>query len=388
MRVLMVSAHGNDPTSGGVERLLTQLSDLLAGRGLDVGFLQAFPPRISVGDFERTVLHRTDWREDSRRRLQGHLGDILAWPSDQLKTAVAHHRPDVVHTHNLPGISTGIWEVCRRLGLPVVHSLHDYYLFCPRVTLMTRDATPCRPSPLLCGVRTRRLARWSSAASQVIGVSQYILDLHAPLFPRAEFHLIRHPIAVPGSVERGPPPVRPTVLGYIGSLERIKGVHLLLEAASRLAPLGLTLRIAGDGHLRDEVERAVRRGENVVWDGPVRGERKDRFFAECDLGLVPSVWAEPGGPTFTMVEWLAAGRPVLVSRRGGLGEVAGAYPGSIPIEPTVDSIVDSIVGLLEPARWQEALAAVRPIESGQDQEDWAGKHEELYRSMVRARSSA
>ena len=42
------------------------------------------------------------------------------------------HAPDVVHTHNLTGVSTAIWEVCRRLDLPVFHSLHDYYLLCPR----------------------------------------------------------------------------------------------------------------------------------------------------------------------------------------------------------------------------------------------------------------
>jgi glycosyltransferase involved in cell wall biosynthesis len=383
VRVLMVSAHGEDPSSGGVEKLLMDLSKLLTARGIEVAFLQAFPSRGLVGGFERTVLHRTDWRDDRTRRLKNHIGDVLALPRGELERAVACHRPDVVHTHNLPGISTAVWEICRRLGLPIVHSLHDYYLFCPRVTLTRRDAEPCRPSPMLCGLRTRRLLRWAPAVSHVIGVSQHLIEVHAPLFPHAEFHLIRHPMVALSSGEVRPPRARPAVLGYIGSLDRTKGVHLLLEAASRLEPLGFSLRIAGEGRMHDEVARAAEQRANIEWDGTVLGKRKDRFFDSCDLGIVPSVWAEPGGPTLTMVEWLAAGRPVIVSTRGGLGEVAGVYPGSIPIEPTVDSIVESVAGLLEPTRWEKAVAAVQRVES-EEPEDCSLRYETLYRSMVPA----
>lgn len=382
MRVLMVSAYGEDPSAGGVEKLLLELSGRLATRGNGVSYLQAFPPSGTVGDVERTILHRTDWRDDRTRRLKNHVGDVLAWPGGELERAVTLHRPDVVHTHNLAGISTGIWEVCRRLGLPVVHSLHDYYLLCPRVTLTRRDAEPCRPSALLCGLRTRRLARWAPAVSHVTGVSQHVLDLHTRLFPRAELHLIRHPMAASSSGNVRPPRARPTVLGYIGNLDPIKGVHLLLEAAPRLEALGFSLRIAGEGRLHDDVARAAEQSPNVEWDGLVQGKQKERFFEACDLGLVPSVWAEPGGPTFTMVEWLAAGRPVLVSNRGGLGEVAGVYPGSIPVEPTVDSIVESVAALREPTRWNELVAAVRPIDSELDADEWAKRHEALYRSMI------
>jgi glycosyltransferase involved in cell wall biosynthesis len=379
----MVSAHGEDPSSGGVEKLLAELSSRLIAHGLEVAFLQAFPPRARVGDSERTVLHRTDWRDDRVRRVKNHVRDVLAWPGGDLDRALTRHRPDVVHTHNLPGISTGVWEVCRRLRLPVVHSLHDYYLLCPRVTLMRSDAEPCRPNPMLCGLRTRRLARWAPAVSHVIGVSQYVLDMHARLFPRAEFHLIRHPMGPSSAGQLRPPRARPMVLGYIGSLDRIKGVHLLLDAASRLEALGVRLRIAGDGRLRDEVALSAEQRSNVNWDGPVMGEEKKRFFESCDLGLVPSVWAEPGGPTFTMVEWLSAGRPVLVSNRAGLGEVAGVYPGSIPVEPTADSIVESVAELIEPLRWHELVAAVRPINSEREADEWANRHESLYRSMTR-----
>jgi glycosyltransferase involved in cell wall biosynthesis len=378
----MVNAHGDDLSCGGAERAVRELTDQLTRLGIEVVYLQAFPSRVRGGDVERTILHRTDWRDDPTRRVKNHLGSVLALPGGSLQRAIAQHRPDVVHTHNLPGIDTGVWEVCRRLGLPVIHTIWDYYLLCPRVSLTRRDGSPCHPSPLLCGFRTRRLARWTSAVSHVIGCSQYVIDMHAQHFPNAGFHVLRNPIVASNVGSFRPPRKQPTVLGYIGALDRIKGVHLLLEAAPRLESLGFRLRLAGQGRLHDEVARAAEQSSNVEWDGAVLGEQKRRFFEACDLGVVPSVWAEPGGPTFTMVEWLAAARPVLVSNRGGLGEVAGVYPGSIPVEPTVDSIVESVARLREPESWNELVSAVRPVDSELDAAEWAKRHESLYRSMI------
>jgi glycosyltransferase involved in cell wall biosynthesis len=380
VRVLIVNAHGDDASCGGAERAVGELTDHLLGRGFGVSYLQAFPSRVDCRTLKRTILHRSDWRDDPVRRVRNHVGSVLSLPANRLMKVIADHHPDLVHTHNLPGIDTGVWEAARRLRLPVVHTIWDYYLLCPRVSLTRRDGRPCRPNPLLCGVRTRRLARWTPAVSHVIGCSQYVIDVHAHLFADAASHVFRNPIVLPSRPSR-PPGDRPTVLGYIGSLDRIKGVDFLLEAFPQLERLGFELRIAGDGRLRDDVARAAAASTNVEWVGTVLGEDKWRFLESCDVGLVPSVWAEPGGPTFTMAEWLAVGRPVLVSNRGGLGEVAGLYPGSVPIEPTVSSIVSSVASLREAGRWADLVAQVAPIE-GQEVDAWAEEYVALYRSMT------
>jgi glycosyltransferase involved in cell wall biosynthesis len=375
----MVNAHGDDPSSGGAEKLVLELSAGLQAKGHEIALLQAFPARKPGGHFERVVMHGSDWRDDRIRRVRNHLGDVVSRPTEALRRAVARFEPDLVHTHNLPGLSTAVWQVARGLGLPVVHSLHDYYLFCPRTTLTDRDAVPCRPSPFLCGFRTGRLARWAGAVSGVIGVSQYALDLHAELFPGAERHLIRHPLSTDPAAT--PPAAgRPRTLGYIGSLERIKGVHLLLEAAPGLAELDIGLRLAGRGRLETEVARAAAEHENVEWAGAVLGADKQGFLAESDLGVVPSVWAEPGGPTYTVVEWLAARRPVLVSTRGGLGEVAGHFAGARPVEPTADSIVAALETLLEPGAWTGLVDSLGTVDSEAEGDRWVERHLAVYRS--------
>src|SRR5947207_1721123 len=134
VRVLLVNSHGADPTYGGAEAYVRDLVTGLSGRGHSVGVLSAFPqPRES--DFTTYVLHQTDWRSDRLRRLRNHVGDFVSAPWSRLEAVLRAARPELVHTNNLPGFGTGIWEVARRLDVPVVHSLHDYHLLCLRTSL-------------------------------------------------------------------------------------------------------------------------------------------------------------------------------------------------------------------------------------------------------------
>ena len=211
MRVLLVNAHGADLGHGGAEKYVGELVAGLEARGDAVDVLSAFPPQVDASGGKTVVLHATDWRDHSLRRIRNHLGDLVCNPSSRLRDAVAAARPDVVHTNNLPGITTAIWEVCRRLGIPVVHTIHDYYLLCPRVTLQRRDGTPCCPHPTFCRLRSARLARWSRTVRELIAVSEHVRWRHESVLPRARFHVVRIPVVPFGrECSRSPPgPARP-----------------------------------------------------------------------------------------------------------------------------------------------------------------------------------
>jgi glycosyltransferase involved in cell wall biosynthesis len=346
-----------------------------------VSVLSAFPTNTPELFSRVTVLHKTHWQQDQVRRWRNHAGDVVSRPTRALADAVAAHEPDIVHTHNLPGISTAIWEACRRLGVPVVHSLHDYHLLCPRVTLMRPDGEPCRPHPLLCGLRRRRLARWAGSVSHVIAVSRHLLERHRGFFPSAETHVIRNPFPRLDLDRIPPPSVPPTTIGYIGGLSRIKGVDALLAARAELNRLGYTVHVAGSGPLRAEVEAAAGSG-GLRYEGVVDGEAKTAFLADCSLGLIPSAWEEPGSPTHALVEWLSAGRPVLVSDRGGLAEAAELFPGAIPIDPSPSGIVEAAGRLRDPAAARVAFDRARVPPPADDIARWVSEHEAVLRSAL------
>lgn len=389
LRVLFVHSHGTDLTFGGAERHVAQLAEGLAARGLDTRVLSAFPGASTLPPERTRVLHGSDWRADRARRVRNHVDDVVSRPTPELEAAIEWSQADVVHTNNLPGITTGIWEVCRRAGIAVVHTLHDYHLLCPRVTLLQPDGEACRPHPLLCGLRTRRMARWAPAVSHLIGVSRFVLLAHAQLFPRAKLELVHLPVDLPDT-RLAPPRERLGTIGFIGALEPIKGVAELLRAVPALAELGCRVRIAGSGRLRDEVEAAAREHPSLDYAGVVTGAAKAEFLASCDAGILPSIWNEPGGPPYAVLEWLAVGRPMLVSPRGGLAEALGnGLPGLFRVEPTAEGIVGAVRVLAEDEElWTEGVALVRPPDSAVDGlEGWLDEHERIYRAAAEARAA-
>src|SRR5256885_422766 len=99
MRVLLVNAHGSDLGHGGAEKYVRELAAGLEGHGDAVDILSAFPPRVDGSDGKMLVLHATDWRDDSLRRIRNHLGDVVCNPTSRLRDAITAARPDVVHTN-------------------------------------------------------------------------------------------------------------------------------------------------------------------------------------------------------------------------------------------------------------------------------------------------
>lgn len=386
MHVLLVNMHGADRAVGGAEGYVADLAAGLASEGATVSLLAAFPGTAD-GPFERILtLHDEDWRRSTTRRVRNRIGDFDARPTARLEAAVATLRPDLVHTNNLPGTTTGIWEACARLGVPVVHTLHDYYLLCARSTLVRADGKECRPSALLCGTRERRLARWARSVREVIGVSAYILDRHRAFFPAGVGRrVIRHAIEGPSQAGTPPPSGELRTIGYLGALDVVKGVGALLEALPGLAAAGVDVHVAGDGRLRDQVTRAAAGGTGVHYHGVVAGDAKSAFLRGCDAGIVPSVWAEPGAPPYAAVEWLSVGRPVLASGRGGLGEAASRFPGLIPVQPDARGIEAAVRELRRPGRWAEAVeAASAPVGERGDRVRWLEDHLAVYRTAVGA----
>lgn len=382
MRVLLASSHGADRTYGGAERYVDDLRRALPAHGHVPLLLSGFPVHdASAG--ETVALHGTDWREDRARRYRNHLDDWIAAPWPRVEALLRELAPDLVHTSNLPGISTGLWEQARRLGIPVVHTLHDYHLLCPRTSLTRADGTPCRPNPLLCGLRTHRLGRWAGAVRVAIGVSAHVLGRHEGFFPQStERRVIRAPLTPlaeragdPGSARDG----SPATVGYVGALTEPKGVGRLLAAAPRLVEAGFTIRVAGDGPLREAVEACPA----VDYVGRLQGEAVARFMIGCDLGVIPSLWEEPG-LTYVLFEWLACARPVLSTRRGALAEAA-AVGGVTAYDGSPDGLLTALLELRAEARWDSLRRAVPAASSGTDFERWVDDHLRAYAAAAGAR---
>jgi glycogen(starch) synthase len=154
---------------------------------------------------------------------------------------------------------------------------------------------------------------------------------------------------VPNPVSFGQPRPEPvTVLRrwlFLGGLIPRKGVNWLIEAfaACWAQDPTLTLSIVGDGPMSEELElRAEELGiaEAVTFAGPVTPDVALRLMREHDLLVHPSRWESFG---MTVVEAVAAGMPVLVTRCGGpeetLAGIEDAAAEFVDVEESPDSLI-------------------------------------------------
>jgi glycosyltransferase involved in cell wall biosynthesis len=128
--------------------------------------------------------------------------------------------------------------------------------------------------------------------------------------------------------------------GCLAVIEERKGIQYLLEALALLRARGIELEcaIAGEGSLRPELEkqaltlglRAYVRFLGFVSDNAA-------FLDGIDLFVMPSLFEGLG---VAALEAMAAGKPVVASRVGGLAE----------------SVLDGVTGILVPPRDAAALA--------------------------------
>jgi glycosyltransferase involved in cell wall biosynthesis len=362
-----------------VERGIAVAGSLLVERGLEVMLLQSTQP-TGPHRFEVTTLGPGNLGPFGRR-IRNRVIDLTALPTRRLDAILAASGADVVHTHNLPGLTTAVWAAARRQRIPIIHSIHDYYLLCPRLSLMSRRGEFCGDHPL-CKLRTRRLARWADAVSVVTGVSESVLDVHRHLFPTSRQEVLRNPMVAFDRDELRPPSATPLTVGYIGGLTHEKGIEELLDAVTELRGDGrFRFRIGGHGRLAPLVAERAEQLPNLTFDGLVRAGEKQAFIDRCDVGIIPSVWAEPGGPTHVLAEWLTAGRPTLVSLRGGLAEVVTGK-GAIAIEPTQRGIVDALLELADPERWERALSERGTWDGAAELDRWIGRQIELYEELA------
>jgi len=113
------------------------------------------------------------------------------------------------------------------------------------------------------------------------------------------------------------------VIGCAGRLVAGKGIDFLLRAFAQIAgPFpGTRLRIAGDGPAADDLKRLAHSlglSEAVAFLGPI--DDVPAFWRDCHLAVVPSAGAlESFG--MAALEAMAASRPVVATRNGGIPEV-------------------------------------------------------------------
>ncbi len=282
---------------------------------------------------------------------KGHRNDLLCHPEGRLFAEAARVKagriPMVVRNDLDLRAVAGIRRQIDEVNYDIVH-LHTKRAHALSLWLSHRK-------PLPKYVVTRRMdyperrtwytrCLYNRRVDGVVAISQNIFDgLVDAGVERRKIRLIHSGIdpsrfAAPDPTAKARYPVG--AVGCLAVLEERKGIEFLLEAAKHLQSRGVRLKwlIGGDGSLREKLEnkaRALGLGDSVTFLGFV--SKPEEFLGGIDIFVMPSLFEGLG---VAALEAMAAGKPVVASRVGGLAE----------------SVLEGQTGLLVPPRDGRAIA--------------------------------
>ena len=291
------------PQCSGICRMIADIAKYARGSGYETSvlFLGEGPLVATMRDAGISA-SAVSWTA-GRRDLAG------AW---RVWRWLREHPAQIAHLHHG---GRSVRTVCRKAGVAaVVQHVHG------RIT----EPSGASISPLD-----------FRAVDAVIACSQAVADCLPGLHVEVIYAGVETSSHPPATV----PAVGPLKLGVLGRLIPLKNVESLIQATARLADMGIEVQteIAGSGpsesSLRDLVASlgVAERVRFLGWRTDV-----GRLLAAWDLLVIPSL--EEGFP-LSALEAMAAARPVVASRVGGLSEL----------------VVDGVTGRLVPPGDTDAL---------------------------------
>jgi len=265
------------------------------------------------------------------------------WASDSRKEfarILGREKPDIVHVHNtFVMVSPSIFSVCEESKVPIVHTLHNYRLFCPAGTFYRhgRVCEECVEHSLLRSVR-HRCYRNSLSATTVtalmLGVHRTLQTWSQPMhhyialsdFARGRFvqsGLPEEKVFVKPNFVYPDPGLREDKDNYaifVGRLSPEKRVGTLLQAWEKTSNR-FPLIILGGGPEHEELQATIRRKglSRVQLAGHSPREKTIAAIRSARVLIFCSEWYE--NFPVTIAEAFACGTPVICSRLGAMQEI-------------------------------------------------------------------
>lgn len=358
MRVILVSDYGS--VTGGAARVAISEARALAERGVEVVFACALAPVSDELDHPLIRVRCLDadhvWAIGSRWRAATQ-GIWNAAAGHWLRALLRECRNDqtLVHFHQwTKAFSPSVLAAGTASGLPMVVTLHDYFLRCPNGAYFVYPRQqPCQLQPLSprcwaadCDSRSRahkavRLLRQLATNAAVAGghplnlihVSARAAAVARPLLARtARQWVLPNPIEIPGGDRV--PAERNRAIVYVGRITPEKGCVVLARAA---ALAGVPLLAMGEGPALEPMRAANPEMEIRPWgdQAAVAG-----CLVQARALALPSLWYETGG--MVAQEALARGVPAVVTTTSGAAETLGDDRGLLVPSGDVEALAAAL----------------------------------------------
>jgi glycosyltransferase involved in cell wall biosynthesis len=175
------------------------------------------------------------------------------------------------------------------------------------------------------------------------------------------------------------------VVLFTGRLTENKGVKYLIRAAKDIKG---TVLILGGGAEKEKLENLIKaeKIKNVIMGGyinPAKASLFHEFYERADVYVSPSVWEEPLG--LTILEAMAAGTPVVATKKGGIVSVIKEGENGFFVRARNSKQIAETVNMLlvnDELRVKVSENARKTIENNFTWQKIASQFEEIYKSFT------
>lgn len=335
---------------GGATALALASARAFRERGLAVTYLTGDAgdnPTLAACGVEIVALGGTRLLTGSKARAL--TGGLYNAPAAEMvcRWIAANDSPGTVyHVHGWAQIlSPALFDAIRPVAARLVYSAHDFFLACPNgAYAFLKTGAVCTLTPMSVACVTAQCDRRSYAhklwrvARQAVQRHYYdrrhsppVLAIHEAMrpflmragIPDAAIEALPNPI-VPWCNTRVPAERNREIL-FIGRLEGTKGPDLA-AAAARAA--GVTLRLIGDGAMRERLEAQY---PECLFMGHQPPEAIRAFAERARMLVMPSRYPEPYG--LVAAEALWSGIPVIAADTAFLARDIVAAGAGLAVQP-------------------------------------------------------
>jgi len=330
MRVLIFNSLYHPNAIGGAEGSVRILAEGLVKQGIDVTVVST-ADKDSFSNIEGVrafyiKVPNLYWMKHSKEKPKmlkplWHLIDSYnPFVNMKLNMIFNQEKPDIIHTNNLGGFSIAVWSMAQKRNIPIVHTIRDHYLLCPK-SVMFKNNRNCDNQCLSCKVYSISRKKLSNKINAVIGVSKFILDKHLQYGCFNDVKIKTHIYNAVDTIEAKEKSTARSELitfGFIGMLSPIKGIEYLLQRFSGIDSSNARLKIFGRG-ITKSYESQLREeygSENIEFVG--HQSTKD-IYNNLDVVVIPSL-CDDSFPRVVM-ESYSYGLPIITSNMGGAHEM-------------------------------------------------------------------
>jgi glycosyltransferase involved in cell wall biosynthesis len=355
MRILLVNTRHF--YGGGDSTYTFNLANLLTHHGHEVAFFAMQDERNLSNPNTDLFVSPIDYRELNQHKSLANGIKVLTRTIYSTEARAKFSKlldrfsPDLIHLQNfLRHITPSILYEAKRRGIPMVWTLHDYWLICPNAHLLIDrtgqiceackkgrfyEATlkRCKKNSLLAS----SMATFEAYCNRWTGISRMVDAFLCPsdflkrkIFEDG-FHAGRAyhlPLCLAeenfwaGEQDQG-------YILFLGRLETIKGIDVLIEAIGMVP--GVVLLMAGSISkvYSDRLPHIL--PENARYVGMKYGQELADLIHNAIAIVLPSIWYE--NQPFSILEAFASGKPVITTNLGGMTELVAHRERGLLVNP-------------------------------------------------------